>query len=178
VLTTINLKLIPCDADILQAAIAGNEMLANLLGVEVPDHWTEFGPMAFQYSLDMLKVEPIPHSWRTYFPIHIEDNVLVGSGGYKGQPSVDGIVEIGYEIAPQYRDRGLATEYAQALIDNAFKNTEIKMVIAHTLSHENPSTSVLTKCGFTWTEEILDPDDGLIWRWELKKSQDLTKFRS
>ena len=165
-----NLKLVSCDAGILQAAISGNEMLAELLGVEVPEHWTEFGPMAFQYALDMLPVDTIPHSWCTYFPIHIEDNRLVGSGGFKGQPSAEGIVEIGYEITPQYRNRGLATEYAQALIDHAFSSPEVKMVIAHTLSHENPSTSVLTKCGFIKTAEILDPEDGLIWRWELKKS--------
>ena len=35
-----NLKLVSCDAGILQAAISGNEMLAELLGVEVPEHWT------------------------------------------------------------------------------------------------------------------------------------------
>lgn len=171
-LTTKNLILIPCDAEISQAAITGNERLAEVLRVEVPDHWTEFGSMAFQYALDMLQVDTITHSWRTYFPIHIEDNTLVGNGGYKGQPTADGIVEIGYEIAPKYPNPGLATEYAQALIDHPFSNQEVKMVIAHTLSHENPSTSVLTKCGFTRTEEIFDPEDGLIWRWEFKKSND------
>mgnify|MGYP001222919646 CR=1 FL=1 len=171
-LRTKNLKLIPCNAEILEAAITGDKQLAELLGVDVPDHWTEFGPMAFHYALDMLKVDTNPHPWLTYFPIHIQDNTLVGNGGYKGQPSADGIVEIGYEIAPKYRNLGLATEYAQALIDHAFRNPEVKMVMAHTLSHKNPSTTVLTKCGFTRKEEIFDPEDGLIWRWELKKPND------
>jgi len=27
----------------------------------------------------------------------------------------------------------------------------------------------LQKCGFKKVEEITDPDDGLIWKWELKR---------
>ena len=40
-------------------------------------------------------------------------------------------------------------------------------VVAHTLAEENPSTAVLTKCGFERTATIADPDEGEIWRWEL-----------
>ncbi len=39
-------------------------------------------------------------------------------------------------------------------------------VIAHTLAEPNPSTSVLTRLGFTRTDTIEDPDEGPVWRWE------------
>ena len=168
IIETDNLKLIPCDTKILESAIKGNEFLAQKLKVSVQDNWTEFGVGALQYSLDRLIASAEENGWWTYFPIHKEDNNLIGSGGYKGKPTTEGIVELGYEIAPGYRNRGLATEMTKGLIENAFKDKRVKLIIAHTLGEENPSTNVLQKCGFEKVLEINDPDDGLIWKWELK----------
>lgn len=166
---TKNLKLIQCNIEILNEAIAGNEKLEKKLRVTVQDNWTEFGIGALQYSLDRLSESKDEAGWWTYFPIHKQDNKLIGSGGYKGKPTPEGTVELGYEISPDYRNRGLATEMTNGLIQNAFKDGRIKSIIAHTLGQENPSTRVLKKCGFEKVEEINDPDDGLIWKWELKR---------
>ncbi|GAB4350164.1 MAG: GNAT family N-acetyltransferase [Flammeovirgaceae bacterium] len=166
---TTNLDLIPCDIEILKAAIQGDEILAKKINVIVQDNWTEFGVGPLQFSLDRLAEGDAEKNWWTYLPIHKEDNKLIGSGGYKGKPTTDGTVEIGYEIAPAYRNRGLATEMAKGLIENAFKDTRVKSIIAHTLGQENPSTKVLKKCGFEKVQEINDPDHGLIWKWELKR---------
>lgn len=166
---TKNLKLIPCDMQILQSAIQGNEILAKKMNVIVQDNWTEFGVGALQYSLDKLSESEEEKNWWTYFPIHKQDNKLIGSGGYKGKPTADGTVELGYEIAPDYRNLGFATEMTKGLIENAFKDERVKLILAHTLGQDNPSTKVLLKCGFKKVEEINDPDDGLIWKWELKR---------
>lgn len=166
---TKNLKLIPCNTDILKAATQGNEILAKKLNAKVQDNWTEFGVGALQYSLDRLSESEDEKDWWTYFPIYKQDNKLIGSGGYKGKPTNEGTVELGYEIAPDYRNRGLATEMTIGLIENAFKDERVKSIIAHTLGQNNASTKVLQKCGFKKVEEINDPDDGLIWKWELKQ---------
>ena len=165
---TINLKLIPCDTEILKSAIEGNELLAKKINATVQDNWTEFGIGALQYSLNKLAESEEEKNWWTYLPVFKQDNKLIGSGGYKGKPTKDGTVEIGYEIVPTYRNRGLATEMAKGLIGNAFRDERVKSIIAHTLGQENPSTKVLQKCGFKMVEEFNDPDDGLIWKWELK----------
>jgi [ribosomal protein S5]-alanine N-acetyltransferase len=172
---TQKLKLIPCDADILKAAIEGNEILANKINVNVQENWTEFGVVALQYSLDKLKESEEEMNWWTYFPVHKLDNTLIGSGGYKGKPTADGTVELGYEIAPNYRNRGLATEMTKGLIDHAFSDDRVELIIAHTLGQDNPSTRVLQKCGFDKVEEINDPEDGLIWKWELKKHDNVNQ---
>jgi len=169
IIETKNLKLIPCDTDILKAAIEGNKILAEKINVTVQDGWTEFGIGALQYSLDKLTESEQERNWWTYFPVHKQDNTLIGSGGYKGKPTTDGIVEIGYEIAPNYRNRGLATEMAKGLIENAFRDEKVKAIIAHTLEQDNPSTKILRKCGFEKVKEVNDPEDGLIWQWELKR---------
>ncbi|MDF2438230.1 MAG: GCN5-related N-acetyltransferase [Bacteroidota bacterium] len=166
---TKNLKLIPCDTEILKAAIQGNEILAKKMDVTVQDNWTEFGESALKYSLDKLSESEEEKNWWTYFPIHKQDNKLIGSGGYKGKPNIAGTVELGYEISAEYRNRGLATEMAEGLINNAFRDDRVKIIIAHTLGKHNPSTKVLQKCGFEKVEEINDPDEGLIWKWELER---------
>lgn len=166
---TLNLKLIPCDTEILNSAIKGNEFIAQKLNVTVQDNWTEFGIDPLQYSLDKLSESEDEKGWLAYFPIHKQENKLIGNCGYKGKPTTEGTVELGYEIAPTYRNRGLASEIAEGLIKNAFKDQRVKSIIAHTLREESPSTMILKKFGFDRVQEINDPDDGLIWRWELKR---------
>jgi RimJ/RimL family protein N-acetyltransferase len=168
---TKNLRLISCDSEILQSAIQGNEILAKKINVNVQDNWTEFGVSALKYSLDRLTEGEEEKNWWTYFPIHKQDNKLIGSGGFKGKPTTKGTVEVGYEIASDYRNRGLATEMTKALIEYAFRDERVKSIIAHTLGQDNPSTKVLQKCGFEKVEEINDPDDGLVWKWELKDNR-------
>lgn len=168
---TENLRIIQCDAEILKGAISGNGKLAKILNLTVADNWTEFGIEALQYALDKLSESVEEKGWWTYFPVHKKDNKLIGSGGYKGSPTGDGTVEIGYEITPDYRNRGLATEMTMGLVENAFKDNRVKAILAHTLGEENPSTKVLTKCGFEKREDINNPDFGLIWKWELIRRQ-------
>jgi RimJ/RimL family protein N-acetyltransferase len=94
----------------------------------------------------------------------------VGSCGYKGPPDAEGMVEIAYGVDPDYRGRGYATEAAGALATYAFGREEVRLVRAHTLPGNSASTRVLTKCGFERVGEVMDPEDGLVCRWELPAS--------
>jgi RimJ/RimL family protein N-acetyltransferase len=91
---------------------------------------------------------------------------VVGMCAYKGPPGPDGAVEIAYGINPEYQGRGYATEVARALVGFAFGSGRVALVRAHTRPEENASTHVLTKCGFEFIGEVMDPEDGLVWRWE------------
>ena len=90
----------------------------------------------------------------------------VGSCGYKGPPDADGVVEIAYGVDPDYRGRGYAKEAAQALVDHA-RNTGARIVRAHTLPDNAASIRVLVSCGFERIGEVVDPEDGLVVRWEV-----------
>jgi RimJ/RimL family protein N-acetyltransferase len=98
--------------------------------------------------------------------VHQASCGVIGTGGFKGPPSADGMVEIAYGVEPEYQGKGFATEAAQALVDYAFGSDRVRLVRAHTLPESNASTRVLTKCGFRYLGEIIDPEDGLVWRWE------------
>ena len=94
---------------------------------------------------------------------------VVGSCAYKGPPDAEGVVEIAYGVEPDYTGRGYATEATMALVDFAFDNTQICLVRAHTQPANDASAQVLTKCGFERIGEVVDPEDGLVWRWELHR---------
>lgn len=166
---TPNLKLIACDSHILGQAIKGNVHLAELMQVGIIPQWTEFGVEALSYALEKISSDTAQGGWWTYLPIHTADNTLIGSGGFKGPPSESGEVEIGYEIAPLYRAKGLATEMAGGLIAHAFSYPDVKSVTAHTLAEVNSSVAVLRKLGFIQVEEFCDPDAGVVWKWVLIK---------
>ena len=93
-------------------------------------------------------------------------DVVVGGCGFKGPPGPDAVVEIAYSVAPVHEGKGYATEAAAALVAYAFSSGRVRLVRAHTLPTPNASGRVLTKCGFRRVGEVIDPDDGLVWRWE------------
>lgn len=170
IITSKNLNIIACDQLILEAAIKGNNELSVCIDAIVPENWSQFGARALQYSLDKLKSSENEKGWWSYLPIHKNNNTLIGLCGFKGQPNENGQVEIGYEIKEEYRNKGLATELANSLIDHAFNFENINMILAHTLGETNASTKVLSNCGFEKTEDIDGKDLGILWKWELKRN--------
>ncbi|MCA1673410.1 MAG: GNAT family N-acetyltransferase, partial [Actinobacteria bacterium] len=86
------------------------------------------------------------------------------NAGWKGKP-VDGAAELGYAVAPARQGRGIATAVVRELLARA-RGAGVRKVIAHTRPEPSPSTSVLARCGFRKVDEVVDPDDGPVWRWE------------
>ena len=163
-ITTPRLTLRPFTLADLEAAIAGDEALRDHFGAPVATGWMEY-PEALPYWREPLRASPDGLVWGMYGYFDRMDGTLVGGGGYKTPPSPDGVVEIGYGIAPSYRARGLATEAAQALTDYALAHPGVRTVVAHTLPEPNASNRLLQRCGFTFAGEVVDPDDGPVWRW-------------
>jgi RimJ/RimL family protein N-acetyltransferase len=91
---------------------------------------------------------------------------VIGTCGFKGPPDGDGMVEIAYGVSPDQQNRGFATEAAAALVAFAFSSGQVRIVRAHTIAGESASTRVLAKCGFRPLGQVVDPEDGLVWRWE------------
>jgi RimJ/RimL family protein N-acetyltransferase len=73
-------------------------------------------------------------------------------------------------VDPEYQGRGFATESAQALVDYAMNSGQVRVVRAHTRPDGTASMRVLKQLGFTCVGEVLDPEDGLVVRWEIQKA--------
>ncbi len=162
------LRLVDGTLALLSAALEGRNALEVLLGVSVAEDWEGF-PEALPTIRASYERNPEGHVWGSLFFIELEGPTLVGFGGFKGSPSSDGVVEIGYAIAPAFRGQGLATDAVAQMVQRAFEDGEVRAVDAHTLGHDNPSTRVLQKTGFRKVAEIEDPCDGPIWQWRLER---------
>lgn len=132
------------------------------MGSPAPAGWPE-SDGAVEFGLDTLRERPDEAGW--WLHLFFDDGVLVGSGGFVGPPD-DGVVEIGYEIAPAFRGCGRATGAARALVATAHAETEVHTVLAHTSARQSASTSVLERVGFTFVGEFPDEEEGAVWRWE------------
>jgi ribosomal-protein-alanine N-acetyltransferase len=106
--------------------------------------------------------------WVHGFNVVLPEGTPVGMGGFKGPP-VQGVVEISYAIDPAHQGKGFATAAARAMVDFAFRAAEVRRVIAHTLPDSPASQRVLLKSGFAHTGQVVDPDDGLVWRFEITR---------
>jgi ribosomal-protein-alanine N-acetyltransferase len=173
-LSSVRIIYINSSVDIIEKILAGDEALMTHLDILIPPVWTEFGRPPFQYALERIQNHSSDPKWWSWLPILVAENTLIGNCGYKGAPK-NGTVEIGYEVAEDYRGQGFGTEMAVALIKNAFMYETVQEVIAHTLAEENASVNILRKCGFTLKEQINDPEDGQIWKWELARADTVVK---
>ena len=153
--------------DQLRLELASVESLRDMIDGMDPEMKKELSPR----WLEMIENATEPTAWIHGFAVyHHETNERVGSGGFKGPPE-DGCVEIAYGIDEPHRGRGYATTVATALTKYAFgQSSGLLKVIAHTLPEENASTKVLTKAGFMKVGEVVDPDDGPVWRWQREGS--------
>ncbi len=101
--------------------------------------------------------------WGSY--VAYDGDTPVGLGAFKWAPDPDGVVEIAYMTFPACEGRGHATATAAALTDIAI-GAGASLVVAHTLPEENASNRALRRNGFAFAGEVIDPEDGKVWRWE------------
>jgi [ribosomal protein S5]-alanine N-acetyltransferase len=112
-------------------------------------------------TVDALEAGVDP-AWLTH--LIVEGGSVVGMGGFTGPPR-DGEVEIGYQVAPARRGRGVATAAVRAWVGRA-RAAGVRRVVARTdpaSGTVDASDAVLRRVGFS-----RDPgrDDGSRW-WRL-----------
>ena len=107
--------------------------------------------------------------WFGYLAIDCGTKQIIGTCAFKGAPTKEKTVEIAYFTFPEFEGKGYATAMASMLVQAARSNPEVESVIAHTLPETNASTTILQKGGMKFVGEVIDPEDGRVWRWSLEK---------
>jgi RimJ/RimL family protein N-acetyltransferase len=156
---TKNLRLVPQTLKEIRAMV---EAMSPADKLELSPDW-----------LAKLRVATSADPWTHGFVLTLlESGAAVGRAGFRGPPDADGMVEIAYGIDPDHRGKGYATEAALALVSYAFSSGRVRFVRAHTRLESAASMRVLTKRGFGRIGEVIDPEDGLVVRWEKTSSGD------
>jgi ribosomal-protein-alanine N-acetyltransferase len=102
-----------------------------------------------------LELDPERTPW--WFFAMVVDGVVVGDAGYHGPPPADGPVEveIGYQVVPAFRRRGLASRACALLLEHAWRNGA--EVVRAEVEPDNPdgaaSRAVLRANGFRPTAQ-------------------------
>jgi RimJ/RimL family protein N-acetyltransferase len=162
-----NIQLIRLDSD-LERALATDVTYMKALA---QGEWAQVADVVHRVIGRTLIADPVSIDelqWGGYFVVDEGTREMIGSCGFKGAPTEDGTVEIAYFTYPGFEGRGFATRMAKKLIELARSAPGVRRVIAHTLPEKSASTRVLEKVGMTFTGEVIDPDDGPVWRWEMR----------
>ena len=166
---TARLRLAPHHPRSLLALVESVERFEDVAGLRTAPGLRDFmvsGDVAPGY-VESLRAAAGPNPWVHGFAvIDRASNTVIGMGGLKGEPDGDGVAEIAYGIVPAHQGVGSATEVAEGLTRFASGDPRVRLLRAHTLPEANASTRVLAKVGFVFAGEVVDPDDGQVWRWE------------
>ena len=162
--------LVSATVPLLNALNEDRSVFGELMGSPVPDGWPEF-PEAISFTREHLQNAPeADRGWSMQFFVDAATGRLLGSGGFAARP-VDRTVEIGYEIAPEFRGHGFGSAAARALVERAVASGEVDHVIAHTRPGPNASTGVLVSLGFDHVADQEDPEVGTVWAWRWSRSR-------
>lgn len=172
-LVTPRLDLVPATAASLAAAIDGPASLAAQLDADVPPTWPpEFlDEAALRWVMERVRDRPADAEHWMYFMLLRGAggrSMLIGTAGYKGPPTEDGTVEVGYGVVADHRRQGFASEAVVGLLHRAFECPDVRRVIAETLPVLVGSIGVLRRCGFRFIGDGSEP--GVI-RYELTRAE-------
>ncbi|HEY0544908.1 MAG TPA: GNAT family N-acetyltransferase [Pyrinomonadaceae bacterium] len=171
-INTDRLELIAGTHELAQADLESRAHFSELLEARVPEDWPP--PLndrdSQQWFARYLAEHPDGTGWMTwYFVLHESEageRIAIGNGGFKGLPTADGTVEVGYSIIEKFQGTGYATEAVAALIKWAFAYPQVTRVIAETYPELTKSVRVMEKNGLTF---IGDGSEERVIRYELTR---------
>ena len=154
IIETHRLELIAASCEMAEAELAGRSEFSKLLNAEIPENWPPAGndESTMKWFLDRLNENPANRGWLAWYIVLKNEGqrkrVAVGGIGFKGAPDENGVAETGYGIMETFQRKGYASEALQGILKWAFRNPELKMVIAETDEENEASLGVLLKNGF------------------------------
>lgn len=158
-LVTGRLALVPVGRDLARALLTDRKAAAELAGGAIhrdfPDPDLSAKLPAFAQRLDdaanpaLGRTAPSdPAGWGLWLFRYTAERMIVGAASFTGPPNASGEVEIGYQIVPAHRRRGLTVEGCASLVAWAFHDSATTAVIADCAEDNIASIRTLQKLGF------------------------------
>lgn len=152
----------PLTAEALEALISGDAASASaVVGVDLPPDLGARANTLLSLRLGDLRMNPASAAWLLrIIALRRDDRPMIGLTGFHGPPDLTGSVEVGYEIHPQYRRQGYATEATAALMTWALGEGRARRVLAAIRPDNLASLGVVRRLGFTPAGSRWDAIDG------------------
>jgi RimJ/RimL family protein N-acetyltransferase len=128
-----------------------------------------------QRRIQQLERDPAEQPWLYRAAVLQETGRVVGRAGFHAPPDGDGTVEIGYEVLPAFRRRGLAAEMAIGLMRWGAEHGATAC-LASIRPDNTPSLALTARLGFARIGEQMDEIDGLEWVFRLALDESLPSY--
>lgn len=142
-------------------AMLGDELAeaGRIVGRPLPAFFLE-EKWLWRIRLDQLLESPEAAPWLVRAVVLQPGGTVVGHAGFHGPPDGDGVVEVGYTIAPEHRGHGYAHAVLRALVDEATSLPAVRVVRATVGPDNLASLAVVRRGGFSHVGEQWDEVDG------------------
>ena len=162
---TPRLSLLPCTTELMRQMFEHKAEIQMADGVPSPDR-VEVLPT----SIEKLQDNPSDLGWFVWLMLHPTAGAI-GELGFGGPPNADGVVEIGYHVARDYRRRGSGFEAVRSLVDWAVEPPKSRWITAYCAEDNTPSKRIVPKLGMQRQEIVDMPDlaDREVWKWQLER---------
>lgn len=156
------LDLVPMTLELMQALQRGDRQSAQeMVAYRIPADWPQGIESVLRFRVASAQAHPeaLPLLLRAMV-LRADPEVVVGRIGFHGPADDTGMLEIGYEVFPEYRRRGYAREAVLAMFDWAQRDPAVLRFRA-TVSPENlPSRQLVAELGFIEVGTQWDEEDG------------------
>jgi RimJ/RimL family protein N-acetyltransferase len=159
------------DVPDIRFVLLSEETLAALIDGDLDAASRSAGTPLSQYLLDeawlwrvrlrQVRDDPASAEWIARAVVALPEGVVVGHGGFHGPPDADGVVEVAYSVAPEFRRRGYAKAMLGALLERADADPRVTAVRASIRPDNFGSRATIAGFGFRKVGEQWDPEDGL-----------------
>ena len=161
------IRLVPVDAAMAEALKRGVDAVEAAYGARLNEEFLQHAQDIVAQTLALEQSRPRDPVFGGYLVVDVPARIFVGTCGFRDGPSADGSVELAYGTFSAFEGRGYATAAARALIGVASARPEVRRIIAHTLATPGPSPRILEKIGMRHLGEVIDPEDGPVWEFEI-----------
>jgi RimJ/RimL family protein N-acetyltransferase len=162
------LDLIALSADFLSACLREDLATAShFIDLSVPKEWLA-AKWLMELRLAKIRANPALEPWLLRGIGLRETKTMVGFIGFHSLPGAEYLnsyardsVEFGYTIFSAFRQKGYASEAAQALMDWATREHGVRRFVVSISPENEPSLRLARKFGFRKVGTVVDPEDGV-----------------
>jgi ribosomal-protein-alanine N-acetyltransferase len=167
-LSTARLGLKQMDMPFLKACLNGSfEVAETHIGLKLPQAWRDDLWLA-EFRYKQAREDESRIAWLPLALYERESNTMVGHLNFHTPPNPEYLqayasnaIEFGYEVFPEYRQRGYGFEAVEGVIAWLAQHEEIEHIVLSITAENTPSQRIAHKLGFKKCGEVFDEDDGV-----------------
>jgi RimJ/RimL family protein N-acetyltransferase len=167
IITTQRLRLIPMNIEFVEAVLDLRRADAAVaLGITLTDAWPTGNERWLEIRLKQFREDASAAPWLSR--VVLLEGTLIGRAGFHHPPKA-GESELGYEIDPQFRRLGYASEAVRGLLAWGFSDEALNRAVACIAPTNHISIHMIEALGFTFSRIVQDAVDGTELRYELNR---------